>query len=135
MAATQVVDLDEYRDLRLIVDGCIRAYVKNGTAQAKVAMEQAVLAVMRKYGLREMRFPTYIVRLETYDRTVPIIIARRILPGCPRCGRKQGLHYLRTQRQDLFGPRDLWTWACMECGEIFARWGPNERSVDPDGIT
>ncbi|MGB9886781.1 MAG: hypothetical protein ACPLRW_07285 [Moorellales bacterium] len=88
-AASQVYDLTEYRDLRAVVDGCIRSYLKQGTIRAKIAMENAVAAAMSKYRRREMRFGTYTVRLETFDgRTVPIIRARRVSKGCPRCGRR-----------------------------------------------
>jgi len=131
--ASQVYDLAEYRDLRLAVDGCIKSWLKNPTVSRRVAMENSVVAVMRKYRRREMQFGTYTVRLETFDgRTVPIIRARRVLRGCPRCNRKHALLYIRTQRQDLFGPRDLNTLACVECAEIFARWEPNEWSDDND---
>lgn len=130
--ASQVVNLDEYRDLRLMVQGCIKAYLKNGTIQARIAMENTVGTVMRKYRRRQMNFGTYTVTLAEFDgRQVPIIKARRTLPGCPTCGRKDGLLYIRTQKQDLFGPKDLVAYGCMECAEIFARWEPNERS-EPD---
>jgi len=130
--ASQVYDLAEYRDLRLAVDDCIRSWLKNPTVSRRVAMENSVAAVMRKYRRREMQFGAYTVRLETFDgRTVPIIRARRVLRSYPRCSREHALLYIRTQKQDLFGPRDLNTLACMECSEIFAKWEPNERS-DPN---
>lgn len=127
-ASCQVIDLGEYQDLRTIVRANIRSFLRHGTAKHRVAMIESVAAVMRKYGKKRMSFGSYEVLLgQDGDFYFPLIRAKRVTKGCPRCGREKGLLYISTQKQDLFGPRDLVTWGCRDCGEIFARWDPNER--------
>jgi len=125
-AGCQVIDLGEYRDLQTIVKANIRSFLRHGSVRHRGAMIESVAAVMRKYGKKRMSFGTYEVVLgRDGDFYFPLIRARRISKGCPQCGRAKGLLYISTQKQDLFGPRDLVTWGCRDCGEVFNRWEVN----------
>lgn len=110
-ASCQVIDLAEYQDLRAIVRANIRSFLRHGTAKARGAMIESVAAVMRKYGKKKMSFGSYEVILKRDGNFYcPQIRAKRVTKGCPGCGREKGLLYISTQKQDLFGPRDLVTW-------------------------
>jgi hypothetical protein len=124
--ACQVADLAEYQDLRMIVRANIRSFLRHGTAKHRGAMIEVVTTVMRKYGKRKMSFGSYEVILERDGGfSFPLIRAKRVSKRCPKCGREKGLLYISTQKQNLFGPRDLVTWGCRDCGEVFNRWEVN----------
>lgn len=131
LADRKVVNLEDYRDLRWLVEKSIKAFLKNPTVQARIAMMTNVTTVMRMHRRRRMNFGPYSVTLAKTDGQVyPVIRARRILDACPKCQRDRGLFYIRTQQENLFGPRDLVTYACPDCQEIFAKWEPNGRGDD-----
>ena len=127
-AVKNVIKMDDYLADKMVIAGNIRRYLKDPAPYGRFKIMNVARNVMKRYGKRRMDFGRYTLQLDLDD--VLIIKAKQIVreETCPNCKRPaRDAKYLRTQVQDLFGPKDLVTQGCTHCGEVFARRERNER--------
>lgn len=119
----QVIDLDEYRAIRQVVQANIKAFIKNGTPEARHAMHTIINAVMSNHNRNRMTFGSFEV-IRNDDFGITIRARRHSSRGdrCPACGvlfRERNTTLIQVQEEGPY--HDLVAYGCRRCGEIFSR--------------
>jgi RNase P subunit RPR2 len=118
----QVYDLQEYRDIKSILEANIRSFIKHGDSQRRQAVHTLVSAILSNHNRAHLSFRSFDVYRTGEDYV--LIRAKKNISGdiCPGCGRK--LRYpdmTLIQVQEEGYCHDLVAWGCRECGEVFTR--------------
>lgn len=89
-----------------------------------------VANIIEKYNLTHMPIFGYSVRILTYYKDLPIISIEgaKVVDACPGCGAGTSLaRYLRTEKENLHGDRDIVSVTCLECGCVYMVSASNGR--------
>lgn len=119
----QVINLQEYRDVKAVVAANIRSFIKSGSPRARQAMHTIINAVMSNHNKTRMVFGSFEV-LRNDDFGITIRARKHSSRGdkCPTCGAAfRGKNVTLVQVQEEGYAHDLVAYGCRRCGEIFSR--------------
>lgn len=117
----QVYDLQEYRDIKSILEANIRSFIKHGDARRRLAMHTILNAVLSNHGRNRTSFGNFEI-LRNGDYITIQAKKHMSKDTCPGCGQKlqyRDMTLIQVQEEGYY--HDLVAWGCRRCGEIFTR--------------
>ncbi|HOV80377.1 MAG TPA: hypothetical protein PK728_09775 [Bacillota bacterium] len=119
----QVINLQEYRDIKAVVAENIRAFIKSGSPRARQAMHVVTNAVMKNHNKTRMVFGSFeVIRNNDFGITIRArkhASRRDMCPTCEYPFRGNNVTLVQVQKEGYC--HDLVAWGCRRCGEIFTR--------------